>query len=261
MSPAVYGFMKAKMVLIASVVVLTSPLVGADPVDPAKLPPAVQKSLEMAGEGSAVQKITTRTVDGRTVYDIELKKKNAPNPRLRIAEDGQVLRDPPLTAGDVPMALGDGVAVPPAEPRLKLEELPGAAQETVRRLAAGREIAAINAERIDEHDGYAVQFREAGRNPWVYIAADGAVLRPTEKPPALLIGTTFGDTPAAVQQAIRREAGEAEIVKIDKDASRNSVPSYRVELRSSRGTFHLRLSETGDVLENTRDANRAKNRG
>lgn len=262
--------MKTKLLLIIPAVLAASPISAADSVDAPslpvanQLPPAVKRTLDASARGEPVKQITLRTVDGRTVYEVELERKNAPNPHLRIAADGQLLRDTtPLGPTGMPLTNPDYGATDVAAtlPRLKLEELPRAAQETIRRESAGREIAAITSDTVDGHAAYAVQWRESGRNPIVYIGEDGTVLRPAEKPPALGLGTMFSDTPPAVQETLRREIREGEIVKIDRESPRGKPAGYRVEAKDARGVFQIRVSDDGRVLENTRGTERPPNRG
>lgn len=152
---------------------------------------------------------------------------------------------------------------PPAEtkPKLRLDELPGAAQATIRREAGNREIAVITHDTVNGRKAYVVQFRESGRNPSVIVAEDGSVLQPTEKPPPLGLGTAFSDTPAAVQQTLRREIREGEIMKISKEKQRGASENYRVEIKDARGAYQLRVAPDGRVLENTRPTERPTPRG
>jgi hypothetical protein len=141
----------------------------------------------------------------------------------------------------------------PTQPRLRLEELPKAAQETLRREAGDRPIATIHEETLDGRKAYVAQFSESGRNPRIYVAESGEVVRPTEKPPVLALGTTFADTPAPVQQTLRRELGDGEIVRIHKDKEgRGETETYEVEIKDARGNYQVRVSADGRVLENTR---------
>ena len=255
--------MKAKSLLVASLLGGAALVFAAEKVDTSQLPPAVQKALEASAAGDPVKQITVRNVRGRTVYDIELERKNAPNPRLRIAADGEMLRDTsrPLSTPETPFASDYGYGAAPVVPTLRLDELPAAAQETLKKEAAGREIAKITRDTVNGHSAYAAEFKEAGRNPRVYVAGDGTLLRPTEKPPTIGVGTMFSDTPAQVQQAIRDEIGAGEIVRIDKERRRNEPDTYKVDVKDTRGTFQIRVNEDGKIIENTRATERPRRRG
>ncbi|HEU5080361.1 MAG TPA: PepSY-like domain-containing protein [Opitutaceae bacterium] len=229
------------------------PAFAADRVDPAQLPPAVKKALDEAARGEPVKEITIHGDRERAVYDVELDRKNAPNPHVRITEQGQVVSDArTVPATEAPLLNPYGVSVPANLPRLRLEQLPNAAQQTIRREAAGRDITAITEDTVDGRKAYSVQFRESGRNPSMYVAEDGTVLRPAEKPPALGFGTTFSDAPAMVQQTIRREIGDGQIERVEKLNEGGEPSAYKVSVKDSRGTYELRISADGRVLGNTR---------
>ena len=249
---------------MALVLAAGDPTFAAEGIDTAQLPSAVRKSLETSAGGERVKKVTIQNVDGRNVYDIELERENAPNPRLRIADDGQVLRDVATAASatDVPVAYPEYVAPGSAAlPRLRLSDIPQPAREAIEKRAAGREIGTIHEDTIDGRKAYAAQFRERGRNPWVYVAEDGTLLRPTEKPPALIFGTTFSDTPQAVQQTIKRQIGEGEIVKVDKEDSREEPTFYRFEIKDAHGVYEIRITPDGRILGNTRGSEQSPDRG
>jgi uncharacterized membrane protein YkoI len=263
-NPVFLSGMKTKILAMASLLTAVGATYAAEGVDVGQLPSAVKQALGASARGERVKKVTIQNVDGRNVYDIELERENAPNPRLRIADDGQILRDiaPAAAASDVPVIIPEYISSESAlMPRLRLEELPQPARETIEKQAAGREIAAIHEDTIDGQKAYAAQFRERGRNPWVYVAKDGGVLRPTEKPPALIVGPRLSETPTAVQETIKREIGTGEITKVDKQGQRSEPTIYKVEIRDARGTYEIRVAEDGRILENTRPAERPPNRG
>lgn len=221
--------------------------------DPGALPPAVKKTLETAARGEAVHKVTSHEEKGRTVYTIELERRGSPNPQLRIAADGSLLHDSRHGGADttvVPAFSEYGTPTP--VPSLKLEELPTAAQETIRRETKGRELGAIRADTVDGRTGYLVELRERGRNARLYVAEDGTVLRPAEKPPALMIGTTFSDLPVAAQNAIRRAMGAGEILRIDKEGRIGEPKIYQIDIRDPSGAYELRIAENGRILHDSR---------
>lgn len=245
----------------------TTTLLGAErEVEVSELPFAVKKTLANEGRGETAKKIVAHEEDGRTVYTFEFGRRDS---RLRVAEDGGVIIDtragpaandvgrPTLPVGypAYPGGVGEDPFMTPVVPSLTLDDIPEAARETVRRESNGREIASIHVEKPDGKTAYVAQFRESGRNPRVYVAEDGEVLRPTEKPPALLVGTRFNDTPDVVQKSIRRTLGDGEIVKINRDRDRRGGRDvYRIEARDARGEYRFSVTEDGRVMENSRQA-------
>jgi hypothetical protein len=127
-------------------------------------------------------------------------------------------------------------------------------QETIKKeeAATGRKIDSIIADKVDGRLVYRVDLHEKGRNPRFYVAEDGTLLRPLEKPPVLGIGMTFSEAPKAVQEIIRRELDGGEIVKIQKHGRREEPARYEVEIRTQRGAFQLEISEEGFITRDSR---------
>lgn len=254
--------MKAKTTWLVAAFLVAFTARAADEnakVAESELPPAVQKALEPMRAHGPVKEITRRTIDGRIVYDIEIEKNNAPNPHVRIAQDGAVLRDPiPVT--DI---AGGGAVVAPEyadmgaltyHPPPRIEDLPPAVQQTVRREAGGRELADIDRETWGGQPAYEVEFKQPGLNARIYVAEDGALLRaerPRQGLKSLFLGTQLEDTPPAVQETIRRIAGDREILDIDRKLT-SRQPVYRVEIRGPSGTQELQIGEDGKVLHDSR---------
>ncbi len=138
---------------------------------------------------------------------------------------------------------------------LSLREVPQPVQNTINQLAAGRQIVKIDRNEWNGSPAYRVEFKEPGRNPDAYIAADGTLVRPEEKPPSaktLFFGTTFKDTPAAVQQTLRRQVGDNEITKIDREGS-GASRYYRVWVKDMKGaTYQLQIAQDGTIQHDSR---------
>jgi len=219
-----------------------------------ELPEPVQNAIETSGETSPVRTITVRQVEGKTVYDVELEKNNAPNPHLRILADGTLLRDSPSGITSTWAISPDGAPLLPPTPPLRLEDLPAAVQETVRKEAAGREIADIDRESWKGRTVYEVEFRQSGLNPQIHVAEDGTLLRDERAGKglkSLFMGTQLEDTPPPVQERIRAIAGDREIADIDREGS-SRLFVYEVLIRDDQGTQRLRISEKGEVLSDSR---------
>jgi hypothetical protein len=222
-----------------------------------QLPAAVRQTLEASEQRGPVKEITRRVVDGRTIYTIEIDKKFAPNPHLRIAEDGALVRDPVtpyVGSGDMPIAVPEYTDASPVV-RWTLSDLPVAAQKTVQKEAAGREIATIDRASREGRTVYEIEFKERGRNSRIHVAEDGALLpgdAPPRGPGALLTGTRLKDTPAAVQQTLRRLAGDQEIADIDRRGTGDEM-FFRVEIRGGRGSRELRIAPDGRVIFDSHD--------
>ncbi len=246
---------------------------GAQRVTDAELPPAVQRALTESSKGEPVKTINRRVIDGRTVYDVELERKNAINPRFRITEDGLVLAGtgvPPSVERAPIIESYDGIGIPPSgfDPMIPVETLPAAVRETIKRAAAGRQIADIDREIWQGRTVYEVEFKAAGRNPQIHIAEDGTTVR-AEEPRGgefgasvrrLFMGTQLEDTPPAVQATIRREARDHAISDIDIER-RGGERIYEVKLGDGRTTHELHVAEDGRILHDTRPGDPPAKRG
>lgn len=250
------GIMKAQHLVLAFLMVAAVTARAQERLSYDQLPAAVKQTLRESPQQGPVKEATRTVSAGRTVYVIEIDKNNAPNPRLRIAEDGTLLREPVtpyVSSGDVPVVVSEYPDATPV-PRLKLEDLPAAVQATARREAGGRDVVDVDRETWRGQRVYEIEFRERGLNARIYVADDGSVVR--DEPPrrslkSLLMGTQLEDTPAGVQEAVRRIAGEREIVDIDVEGS-PETPVYRVEIRGPQGLQELRIDRDGRVIANSR---------
>jgi hypothetical protein len=84
--------MKATYIMAFFIALVASPLQAADDsISIDQVPAAVRKTIEAARDRGPPGRIMMRTVSGRIVYDVELKRKRAVNLWLRIAKDGAIL--------------------------------------------------------------------------------------------------------------------------------------------------------------------------
>src|SRR5438067_375631 len=131
--------MKTRTLLLVSALLAAGSVQAADPVDTSKLPAPVKSALTSAGVNEPVREVKIHTIDGRTVYDIEIERTHAPNPHLRVAADGTVLRDTRQAADEAAnMAVYSDYPAPFSVPRMKLDDLPAPARDTIEREASGR---------------------------------------------------------------------------------------------------------------------------
>lgn len=245
--------MNAKSCLLAAAVLVLAAGAQAQRMDLNQVPPAVRARIDASREKGAPKNIVRHTENGRAVYDVEFERNNAPNPRMRFAEDGTVLDDiPPLVGMEegwmLSKAYPDGA---PMRSTIRLADLPGPVRETAQREAKGREIVDIDQERWDNRAVYEIEFGERGRNPQIHVAEDGTVVqdkRPRQGLKTLFLGTQIQDTPPAVQETIRRLTEDREIIDIDKRGTKER-PIYRVTARRSGVSYEvLNIAEDGKVI-------------
>ncbi|HRE82880.1 MAG TPA: hypothetical protein PLN52_17675 [Opitutaceae bacterium] len=229
------------------------------------VPSVTQQAINEASKTHGpVKKVHQRMVNGQTVYTVEFEKNNAINPRIDFTSDGTLLSQltnqssttPAISAdGSLPIPATVDGGVLPYNASLRREEVPSAVQATIDRRAAGREVADIDRETWDGKTVYEVEFRQTGKNEQIHITEDGAVVKHDGKMRKLgdwFKGTQFSDTPTAVQDTIRREAGGMEIVDIDREGTKEN-PVYEVEIRGAdKKDFELVIAMDGSILRDSR---------
>jgi uncharacterized membrane protein YkoI len=257
--------MKTRHTLFIVAAIAALPTRAADErVSLDQLPAPVRQTLDASRLQDPVKKISRRIIDGRTVYIVEIDRNNAPNPHLRIAEDGSLLREPVtpyVSTSDMPIVVPETTDGSLASSRLQLTDVPHAVQQTARSEAKGREIADIDHEMWNGRPVYEIEYKERGLNSRIYVADDGIVVRderPARSLKSLYMGTQIENTPAAVQDTIRRVSGVGNIADIDKEGT-NTMPVYRVEIREAQGTRELRIAQDGTVLHDSQSTQPKRN--
>ncbi len=203
-----------------------------------------------------IKEIERQTKDGKTVYEVEFDRPGL-NTRLWIAEDGSIIRDTRKPAGQVDrLPLTEPGFVPPLTrvPSLQLSDVPEPVQKTVQQQAAGRTVADIDRETWNGKTVYEVEFAQAGRNAQIHVAEDGTIVRDERRGTTLkglFMGTQLEDTPPAVQETIRREAGNREIADINKER-RTGETIYEVEFKEPGRNIELHIAENGTILRDSR---------
>ncbi|MFO1446981.1 MAG: PepSY-like domain-containing protein [Opitutaceae bacterium] len=254
-----------RLLLVAALAVPGAIQAKEKNVQVTELPAAVQRTLNEASRGEPVRKVQRRVVDGLTVFDVELERNNAVNPRLRIAEDGRLLSGTQeratasVSRDSGTPAAGSKETPTSSESILASDQLPPAVRATAKEQAAGREIADIDRETWQGRTVYEVEFKSPGLNPQVHIAEDGSIVKMEQTPGAqvgagfksLFAGTQLEDTPSAVQETIRREAGASAIKDIDLKR-RDGQRVYEVEIGEGMSRFEIHIAENGRILEDTR---------
>jgi uncharacterized membrane protein YkoI len=235
----------------------------AEKITEAQLPPSVQRTLNQQKGTDTVKEIERETRNGRTVYEVEFSRTGL-NPKLVIAEDGTLVRDPrtPTTTADPDSRVNRAPGVVSTRiPTMRLEDVPPAVRKTIEQHAAGRKVADIDRETWDGKMVYEVEFAQTGRNEQIHVAENGTLLKQEGKAPGApstagdikgpMIGTRFSDTPPAVQATIKREAKGAEIADIDKER-RDGHTLYEVEFKNPGRNVELHIAEDGSILHDNR---------
>jgi uncharacterized membrane protein YkoI len=246
--------MKAHHLITTGVLLLITPLLAQE-IPASQLPGAAQRTLEREARDIPVKKITREILNNQPIYVVELEKDNAINPRLRIAETGELLPEPPVPADAAGYVLDPTAPAPVTLPARTLADLPPAVQQTVRNEARGREIGDVDRESWQGRTVYEVEFRAKGSNPRIHVAEDGTLARGEESRRGVrdaFLGTQLSDTPAAVQATIQREAAGRGINDVDVERRTGQVV-YEVEIRDPQsGVFQLHVDADGKILKDSR---------
>lgn len=236
--------MKKILGVIAMITALGVTAWAAEKVTEAQLPAAVQRTLNQQKGTDTVKEIEKATRNGQTVYEVELNRRGL-NPKVVIAEDGSLVRD-------VDETVSARIAT------MRIEDVPAAVRKTIEQQAAGRKIADIDRETWEGKTVFEVEFAQTGRNAQVHIAEDGTIVKPETKAPAagtllkgIFMGTQLSDTPAAVQETIKREAKGMEIADIDKERRAGRV-LYEVEFKNPGRNIELHIAEDGTIVQDSR---------
>lgn len=130
------------------------------------LPSAVQQTVRNEARGREIGDIDRENWEGRTVYEVEFRSEGR-NPQIHIAEDGSLIRGEEPRRGVQDFFRGT-----------QLADLPPAAQETVRREAAGRSLNDIDVERRTGRLVYEVEIRDPQAGMFeIHVDRDGKILR------------------------------------------------------------------------------------
>lgn len=167
-----------------------------------------------------------------------------------------------MTTPSLPTRLlcGIGIAllsVPLIAQEVPPGELPAAVQEAIRRHANGRPVGEVDRETWEGRTVYEVEFQQEGSSSRVHVEEDGTIVQ--DKRASLsaqlkdfFLGTQLTDTPAPVQQTIRREASGRRINDIDIER-RSGDTVYEVEIQNAEsGVFQLHIDRTGRVIRDSR---------
>ena len=150
------------------------------PVNVNALPPLIKRALDSATKGEPVTKITIHSMNGQTIYDVELEQKKAPNYCLRIGEDGQIFPETTGLEGTdrTPFYPEYSALAISAISPLKLEELPATARQTIRRRVGDGNIVKIAKQRQDRGPlAYRVDFNNKHEGElYVIVSENGQIL-------------------------------------------------------------------------------------
>lgn len=128
---------------------------------------------------------------------------------------------------------------------VSLSDLPGPARATIERLTTGGKIQKLEKEEKDGTVIYDVEAKVKDKDVEYDVASDGKVLTAEESIP-------YASLPAMVQSATMKYFGSAEGLKASKEVE-DGKTFYEVEGKKSSSTITLKLTETGQIIEEEKD--------
>src|SRR5688572_24855343 len=143
-----------------------------------KLPASVQKAVKSHAPKAEIASVNETKRDGMTVYEVEFADAGA-NPKMVFAADGSILRDD--TAGLGAAGKASMEVKGSATAKSQLSALPEPVRKTIQGRVGNAEIAGVNKKDDNGRVIYEIEFKDAGKNPTMKVAADGTIVEPLQK--------------------------------------------------------------------------------
>ena len=142
-------------------------------------PASVQATVKRVASSAEVEDVDRETKNGQVVYDVEIKQEGL-NRHLQIAENGTLLAD---SNDRESKGIGERVREKVGLDRsrdastMTLEQLPLAAQKTIRENCDVGTLKPIKREIRDGRNQYDVEFEKEGKNLRLTVGEDGSILK------------------------------------------------------------------------------------
>jgi uncharacterized membrane protein YkoI len=210
---------------------------GTKKVTLAEVPALVRGAIEARAAGAVIEDIDRETRNGQTTYSAAFKQ-NGQTVEATVAEDGALLA--------------------------RMEELPLAVQSSLRAQLGVIPVDRIEKRTLRGQDRYVVRYIQNGQPAQLSFAADGRVLErglrgvSTGAPGVAVSGAassialpdkkvTMAELPIAAQNAIRAQAGGAEIEDIDRK-TRDGRTTYEAAFKRSGQNIEITVTEDGTIV-------------
>ncbi|MBN1518400.1 PepSY-like domain-containing protein [Candidatus Sumerlaeota bacterium] len=126
-----------------------------------------------------------------------------------------------------------------------LDQLPAAVQETVKKNLGEGEIVAIKQEMEDGQLQYEVEMTVEGKMVELSMDAQGNVVESETE-------VDLEDAPAEVQEAVKKSAGEARIVRVMKEVKGEAI-CYAAKIKQGEKTTEFKYDAKGKKIEEDDD--------
>ncbi|MHA3771817.1 hypothetical protein ACXR0O_09805 [Verrucomicrobiota bacterium sgz303538] len=127
------------------------------------------------------------------------------------------------------------------EKPVKFEELPPAVAKAIKDAAGGAELKEITLGDEDGKPAYEAVWTAKGHKHEITVAKDGKVLGLEEV-------ISLEEAPAAVREAITKEAGAGKVTEVEK-VTEDGKTFFEAVIKTAKGTEELKLDNAGKVLE------------
>ena len=141
-------------------------------------PASVQAAVKRTVSNAEIEDVDREERDGRVVYDVEVKQEGL-NRHLKIAADGTVLSDSnQRDSRSIGQRVRDTVGLGDRDASaMTLEQLPAAAQKTIRENCDVGTLKPIKREVRNGRTQYDVEFEKEGKNLRLTVGDDGTILK------------------------------------------------------------------------------------
>lgn len=130
---------------------------------------------------------------------------------------------------------------------VKFEELPPAVAKAIQDAVGSEKPSEIKREEEDGKPAYEAVWTAKGRKHEITVAEDGKVLGTEEVIP-------LEEAPAAVREAIAKEAGTDKVTEVEK-ATEDGQTFYEAVIKRAKGSDELKLDAAGKVLKHEKGDN------
>jgi uncharacterized membrane protein YkoI len=138
-----------------------------------KLPASVQKAVKSHAPNAEIADVNETKRDGMTVYEVEFADAGA-NPKMVFTADGSIIRDETATLGASGKASMEVKGS--ASTKSQLSALPEPVRKSVQANIGNAEISGVNKKDDNGRVIYEIEFKDAGKNPTLKVAADGTIV-------------------------------------------------------------------------------------
>ena len=128
-----------------------------------------------------------------------------------------------------------------SETRVKMKDLPGPVQQTVKEQGKGAVIRGLAKEVKDGQTFYEVELKAAGHNKDVLIDPSGKVVEIEEQ-------VTLDSLPPAVKAEIIKQAGKRRIVMVESITKDNALVAYEAHVKSGLRTLEIKVGVDGKLI-------------